>query len=52
MNFRKLICNQKLIVQIIKLVYFLGKVSDDYGLSRLQLVYKEVNSDKLFKENY
>jgi len=34
-----------------QIVYFLGKVSDDYGLSKLQLVYKELSSDKLFKEN-
>ena len=29
-----------------QIVYFLGKVSDDYGLSKLQLVYKEIGSDK------
>jgi len=34
-----------------QVIYFLGRVSDDYGLSKLQLVYKEVNSDKTFKEN-
>jgi len=34
-----------------QIIYFLGKVSDDYGLSKLQLVYKEVESDKLYKEN-
>ncbi len=26
-----------------KIVYFLGKISDDYGFSKLQLVYKNVN---------
>jgi hypothetical protein len=31
--------------------YFFGKVSDDYGLSKLQLIYKELNSDVIFNED-
>jgi len=34
-----------------QVIYFLGKVSDDYGLSKLQLVYNEIDSEKIFKEN-
>jgi len=34
-----------------QIIYYLGKVSDDYGLSKLQLVYKEIGSEKLYKEN-
>ena len=34
-----------------QVTYFLGKVSDDYGLSKLQLVIKEVATDKSLNEN-
>jgi len=33
-----------------QIIYFLGKVSDDYGLTKLQLVYHELGSDVYNKE--
>lgn len=30
-----------------QIIYFLGKISDDYGLRNLQLVYKKANNQKL-----
>ncbi len=29
-----------------QIIYFLGKISDDYGLKKLQLVYSQINSTK------
>ena len=33
-----------------QIIYFLGKVSDDYGLTKLQLVYHEIGSEVYNKE--